>query len=379
MRGATKTGLVSLAETLPFLIFGLVAGAFVDRSRRIRLMIGADLGRALALLMVPVLFLAGTLNWVGLAGIAFFMGTMSALFNPARDSIIPDIGEGVDLIRVNSIFQTSVTAALVVGTGLAAAFLQLANGGNSIPRLVLLLGIDGVTFLVSAIFLGFLKLPLSIRAPQQIKYGSTLDDTKEGLVYALKNPLLLGLLFITAVDNLFIMGPATVGAALFIRSTLKMGPQALALYECAFSAAYLLVALALYKWGSSIPKGKMVIFGIILDGLTYIPFFWVRTYPMLLLAIFIHAISVPLIVVGRTAIIQQEIPKSRLGKVFSLMNLTVFGFWALSGVLTGWGGDQLADLLGSHMAPPVLFLISGIGGTLCGLLALNFRKLRLVQ
>ena len=71
VRGATKSGIVALAETLPYLLFGLMAGAVVDRSRRIRLMIGADLGRAAVLMLIPILFWLGGLSWASLAAVAF--------------------------------------------------------------------------------------------------------------------------------------------------------------------------------------------------------------------------------------------------------------------------------------------------------------------
>ena len=373
--GGTKSGIVSLASTLPFLIFGLIAGAIVDRSRRVRLMIVSDLARAALLVFVPVAYALGWLNWIVVGVVAFGVGTFTALFNPARDALIPDVDEGANLVRINSVFQTSIQSAIVVGTGLAALVLGFAGSGQEVPMLVALFGADGVSFLVSACALGVMRLPRQVRRPQASGTGSMAAEIRQALGLVRGSSALSGLLFITAVDNLFIMGPATVGANLFIRDTLQQGPQAMALFEGVLAVGWLLATLLLLRFAHAIRKGPAVIVGIVLDGLTYIPFFWIRTLEWLLVAIFVHALAIPLIVVCRTSIVQEAVPKHALGKVFGLLNLTIFGFWALSSLLTGIAADALAIRFGAT-APPLVFLISGIGGALCGVAALFFSGLR---
>jgi MFS family permease len=376
--GGTRAGVVSLASTAPFLIFGLVAGVIVDRSRRVRLMVVCDLARAALLFAVPAAYWAGVLDWFALAVIAFGSGTFTALFNPARDALIPDVGAGENLVRVNSFFQTSIQSAIVVGTALAAMLLGLSGaiGASEVPRLVLLFAADAGTFLVSAMALALLRLPADVRRPQCRRPGSALDDVREALRTVRGSSLLKGLLFITAVDNFFIMGPATVGANLLIRQTMGRGPAAMALFETTLAVGWFLATLLLLRHAARVPKGITVIVGMILDGLTYLPMFWIRSYPLLLAAIFVHALAIPLIVVCRAAIIQEAVPRENLGKIFSLLNLTIFGLWSLSSLVTGIAGDLLARHLGDELAAPTIFLVAGLGGALSGLAALGFRGLR---
>jgi MFS family permease len=70
-----KTGLVSLLNTLPFLVFGVISGALVDRFNRKRLMLGSDLLRGILLAMVPVAYMSGFLTWWVVALVGFLLAT----------------------------------------------------------------------------------------------------------------------------------------------------------------------------------------------------------------------------------------------------------------------------------------------------------------
>src|SRR5947209_6777275 len=72
--GATGVGLVSAARWLPYLLFGLVAGVLVDRSRRRPLLVTADLSRGLLLIGIPLLALTNQLSLVALMGFMAIFG-----------------------------------------------------------------------------------------------------------------------------------------------------------------------------------------------------------------------------------------------------------------------------------------------------------------
>jgi len=373
-----KAGFVAFLETFPFLLFGVFAGLIGDRFDRRRVMWISDIVRAGLLFSVPILFWFDLLRWWSVGIVAFGVGSFSAVFNPARDALVPDLVGETDLLRVNSFFQTTGRIAIVAGTGLAAVLLGIARTAvqtEDVPRLVMIFGLDGVTFLVSALFIFWIRLPPHLRGK------SNPDARLQGhlnkiVKWVRKDSLLLGLLFITAVDNLFIMGPAIVGINLFARDTLSKGPEAVALLEFVLAGGMLLASAGLLKWGTRLPKGKLVLIGIILDGLTYLPYYWIRSYSVLLVAVFIHSLSIPLIIVPRTTLVQENVPRSRLSQAFSLINLTIFGFWSISGLLTGWLASFLTQFSAVENAPPLIFLIAGLGGTTCGIAGFFFKGLR---
>lgn len=378
-QGALKAGTVSTLETLPFLLFGLLAGSFVDRYRRRTMMLLSDAARGLLLFFVPLLWALGWLSWVSLGAIAFLLSTFSTLFNPARDALIPSLVGKERLVQANAWVQTSTQLAMITGTLLAGVLLSVQptgpDGGEVLPMIRLLV-LDGLTFFVSFVCVWLIRVdepPLRPHRGAQPP-SSAWWEAVEGLQYAWGSPVLRGLLLLTAVDNFFIMGPAVVGANVFIKQTLGLEARHLAFFQAAMALGWLSGTLWMLRYGKHLPKGKLLLFGIAMDGATYLPFLAflseeVRSYGLSLLMIGIHGLFIPLITVTRTALIQELVPSERLGRVFALVNLTVVGFMALSSFTTG--------ALGEVLEAPWLFGLAGAGGALSGIVgAWVFRALR---
>jgi MFS family permease len=228
--------------------------------------------------------------------------------------------------------------------------------------MIRLLVLDGLTFFISFLTVWFIRVPED-DAQRPSSNRSPLRDAGEGLRYALGSPVLRGLLLLTAVDNFFIMGPAIVGANLFIKRTLGLEAQHLAFFEAALALGWLAGTVWVSRYGKRLAKGKLLLFGIVMDGATYLPFLaflMLRSYELALLLIFVHGLFIPLITVTRTSLIQEIVPGTHLGRVFALVNLTVVGFMALSSFTTG--------ALGEVLEAPWLFGLAGAGGALSGLL-----------
>ena len=101
------------------------------------------------------------------------------------------------------------------------------------------------------------------------------------------------------------------------------------------------------------------------------PLFFCRTLGAVQAALLIHAFVIPLIIIPRTVLIQRALPGRLHGRLFALVNVTVFG---MTGISAG-----LAGLLIEHMSPGTLFLAAGITGTLAALVGFRFTALRTAQ
>jgi MFS family permease len=321
-------------------------------------MILSDLLRAGILLPLPLLAGAVGLSYALVAAVAFLLACASTPFLPARDALLPQIAEGRSLVRFNAAFQTSGQLATLAGLWLGGVLMGGDPSASSTGRVVLVLALDGATFLASAATLALLVVPRAAPAPQAPSRPGLWREAREGLRDAARDPLLVGLLALTALDNLAIMGPAIVGATLFVKDTLRLAAGHLAWFEGTMALGFLVGALAIARFGARARKGPLILWGMVLDGLTYIPFFWVRSYPLALALILVHGLFIPWIVVGRTALLQHHVPEARRGKVFALVHLTVAGMTALSALAAGW----VAQAAGA----PALFLLAGAFGTLCG-------------
>jgi DHA3 family macrolide efflux protein-like MFS transporter len=164
------------------------------------------------------------------------------------------------------------------------------------------------------------------------------------------------------------MGPAIVGATIYVLDGLHLGPREVAWFEASLGAGYLVGAAAIARFGVAWRKGPTILWGMVLDGLTYLPFVVVDSWPLALVLIFVHGLFIPWIVVARTTLLQQHVPEERRGRVFALVGLTVAGMTALSALVAG----ALSEAFG----PRASFWFAGVVGAGCGLAGLLVPTLR---
>src|SRR6266540_6468540 len=90
-RSPAKAGIVGFAQSLPYLLFFLPAGALVDRWNRKRIMLVADAGRAVALGSVAVVLAVGSLRFAQIVAVAFVEGGLFVFFSLAETAALPQI------------------------------------------------------------------------------------------------------------------------------------------------------------------------------------------------------------------------------------------------------------------------------------------------
>ncbi len=135
------------ANVLPYLLFGLVVGAWVDRVNRKRLMIVTDLARALVIASIPLLAALRLLSVWWIYVVAFSSSTLSIGFVSAQFAAIPSLVKRDDLVTANGRIQAGYSTAAIFGPLLGGLLLALIP----LPSLLLL---DAFSFLVSAGSLG---------------------------------------------------------------------------------------------------------------------------------------------------------------------------------------------------------------------------------
>ena len=364
------SGLILAMGYLPPLLFSLPVGAMVDRLDRKSILITCAALQALVVGMVPLADRFGALTPATLMVFAFLLSSGTSFAIPARDSLIPWLVTAEQMHQANSYVRISSQMAFMAGPLVAS--LATAQLG-----LIHLFSIDSVTFGLNACFLWLVWVPLRPRNPTRrdprslpARDKGTWADIREGLHHAWEDRRLRGLMLLTALNNLVIMGPAMLGMPVFVREVLGLGEAGVKTYTWLLSTCFagmMLSSVLIGMLGRGLPKGKLIVWGSILDALTILPFFYIRALPALFLAMFLHGLTVPLISVPRVTLIQEIVPDDRRGRMFSLLNLAVIGFTALSMILTGvlsevWHMDRI-------------FLIAGILGTLGGLLGMGCREL----
>jgi MFS family permease len=197
-----EIALLGTIEFLPFMLFTLPAGAWVDRLRRRPIMIVGDLGRAAALISIPVVYAANpaALTIWQLYVVGFVTGTLTVFFDVSNQSYLPSIVERDELIEGNSKLQISQSAAQIAGPGVAGLLIDAVKAPFAIV-------IDSLSFVWSAFFVWLIRKPeppvLHPADAAGTNRPSIVSDVKEGLRFVLGHPALRAISAGTATSNLF--------------------------------------------------------------------------------------------------------------------------------------------------------------------------------
>ncbi|MGW2485713.1 MFS transporter [Streptomyces sp. NPDC001606] len=211
-RDPLALAVVTAAGTLPWLLFGVLGGALVDRWDRRRTMWVTDAARAVLLAIPAAAAGLDVLSIPLLAAVAFLLGLGGLFFDTAATAYLPDLlGRDPALLeRANSRLRGSQTAASgFAGPPAGSALLAI---GRSVPLLA-----DAVSFALSALLVR--SLPAAPRPVPQAARESLLRQARAGASYVFRDQLLLGLALRPAVGNIAFLAVETV-LALFAHDRL---------------------------------------------------------------------------------------------------------------------------------------------------------------
>ena len=202
--------LLTSAVWLPWLVFGLPAGAWVDRYRKRALMIACDLVSLILLASIAVSEWLGILTVAQLLLVALLAGLVSVFFKAAFQAYIPQVLQRDELIDGNAKLQSSAAFAMVSGPGIGGAvaqFLGIATG-------VLL---DAASFAVSAACL--LAAPSAEPESRTASPGRRIgQEIRDGVKFLVHDPYLLPLAAFTSTLGLGVSSSDSLMIIFFVRT-----------------------------------------------------------------------------------------------------------------------------------------------------------------
>ena len=195
---AFQVAVLGTVEFLPFMLFTLPAGVWVDRLRRRPILIAGDFARAVLLISIPVAYLAGSLTLDQLYVVGFLVGTCTVFFDVSYQSYLPSLVDREHIIEGNSKLEISRSAAQMGGPGLGGVLVQLLTA----PYAIL---VDAASFLGSGLFILGIRKQEPAPEPHAVEAGkpSLWTELKEGLRFVLSNPNLRAQAACTATSNFF--------------------------------------------------------------------------------------------------------------------------------------------------------------------------------
>lgn len=191
---AADMSLLGAAQYLPYLVFGLLAGAWVDRLQHRPLLIAADVGRAVLIGSIPPMWLIGSLSMAYLIVLSLFFGTLTVFFDIAYQAFLPVLVGRDHLLEGNSKLAASESLGRLAGPSLGGMLIQLASAPLAIVA-------DALSFLGSALFLWRIKLrepPLSTSRQRDV-----FREIGDGIRFVRHEPLLRSLAIASGLLNLF--------------------------------------------------------------------------------------------------------------------------------------------------------------------------------
>ncbi|MEY2437114.1 MAG: hypothetical protein QOF97_1950 [Acidimicrobiaceae bacterium] len=192
-----EVGSLTAVEFLPFLLVGLPAGAWVDRMRRRKVLIVADIGRFVALASVPFAHAFASLTLAHLFVVAFITGVLTVFFDVAYQSYLPELVTREQLVDGNAKLAASESTAHVVGPGVGGALIGAVGASTAVVA-------DAISYALSCVCLLFIRTPSE--EPERPADGtrpSLVADIREGLRFVWHENRIRAVAFCTATSNLF--------------------------------------------------------------------------------------------------------------------------------------------------------------------------------
>ncbi len=257
--GATpmQMGYLSALGSLPALLFGLLAGAWVDRHKRRPVLIGADIGRALILAIVPLSAVLGMLKIEVLYGAAFLVGALGLFFNVAYRSYLPGLVGKEQLVKANSRLELSNSIAEILGPGAAGGLIQLVGAPIAIA-------VDAFSFIISAFSIGWIRKPEIVVKSDERKTNLWIE-IKAGLRLVFGEPRLRALAGCLSTLNLF---NSIIEAVSILFLTRQVGLSAgwLGVIFAGGSIGFLLGAVIAERVTSGLGLGRGLVLSVLVIG-----------------------------------------------------------------------------------------------------------------
>ena len=269
--GATPSqmGLLAAASSLPNLLFGLVAGVWVDRVPRRPILVWADIGRALLLASIPAAALLGQLSFLHLWIVTIAAGALTVFFQIAAISLLPALVMRSELVEANSKLSTSDALLAIAGPAVAGGLVQLLGAA----RVIL---IDAVSYLLSALALSGVSEAgpsqaqpceedeaINRHARSRLTARSIRLEIAEGMYELLRTPLLKAL---TISSSLGMFAGAVTAAVqmLFLVDQLNFTPAVIGTVLACGGAGSLLGALLSTGAARILHVGRTLVLGKLL-------------------------------------------------------------------------------------------------------------------
>jgi MFS family permease len=360
----TQMGLLTAMEILPFVLFSLPSGVWLDRVRKLPVYIWGETLLAVAVATVPLASLMGWLTMTWLYVVGFVLGTVYTTAGSAAQIVLTQVVSRDRLVEAHAKNALASSGAEVAGPGFAGMLIKLMGAPMT-------LAVDAILVLISALILRGIKVDEELH---KVDGAAFWRDLKAGVRFVRERVLLIGLACTVGGWQLF-YSAAQVVQILFATRTLGLSAQEVGLSYVALGAGTVLASIFGHRISRRLGPGPCLVLGVALTGLGWLLLalapanrFGVAAFAIML---FVFGVGAVLIFINFLSLRQSVTPAPMLGRMTSTMRWLILIPAAPGALAGGW--------LGEHVGLRSALWFAGVGTLLLSLLAWRYTVLRHVS
>ena len=344
---ALSVGLMLMATAAPSLLVGLFAGVFVDRYDRKKIMITADLIRALLVVLIPFLV---PINIIWLYIIVMLTSAIGQFFDPAHESVLPEVASDEELASANSLMAISSFGSTAVGFAAAGLIASAADISWAFY-------IDSATFLISALCIYLINIK-PFTAEDETSVSIVISNLRAGMRQLFNTPILRSL-FTAQVPVLIAFGLSNTLLLPFALRALKATEFEYGLQEGLTSIGFVVGSLLMANVFDRMREGVWIAVSYLAMAVAGIIYSSLHSIPLAILIVTISGFFNAPSSIARRIVVQRNTPREMRGRVNSV-------FFVARDVLflVGMGAAGLADAIDVRLMYLVSALILLLGGIL---------------
>lgn len=348
---------IYVANTVPAMLLGTVAGVWADRWPKRAVMVASNGLRGLLLLLAPFCLLPGP-EWLGLSWgywglvlMTFLESVLTQFFAPAEQAAIPLLVPSELLLAANSLYQATSMAATIVGFALGDPILRLLQSGLAA------IGIPGGEFVLLPFCYGMAALAISrIRlreAASQARRSSVWQEVGEGLAVlrgrpSVRSAMVQLVLLYSLLAALYVLAISLAAAVP------GLGPTRFGTLLALSGVGLAVGAVAVAQLGHGLNRRRLAAAGLAVIAWSLLLLGQLRGNLVLtLLLCAVLGVGAAMLAIPAQTTIQEDTPEAMRGKVFGLQNNLINIALSLPLVLAG-------AVVSRYGLLPVLWTLAGI-------------------
>jgi len=370
---ATKFASIFAVMLIPEIILGPIAGVLADWFDRKKIIVFFDLFRGAIIGVYAILFLMnGKLSMLSIYILVIILSIASLIFQPAVSTVIPSIIKKEDLVDANGINTLIMNVGVFISPGIAGFLFGIYGIG-------IILVLNSVSFIVSAVSEIFIRIPKTNKKPDKISFKSFRIDFAEGFKFIINKKIILTIIMLGFVVNFAFNPLFSVGIIYISKSVLKVSDFLYGTLQSILVISMFIAPFLCSYISKKIKLGKLLFFDIffvsfliaimsIIPSSKFLGLFSGNIIPFVSLIVITFTICV-IIGVGNISIgtmIQSEVPIHMMGRVSTVMNTGLLAASPIGQMVFGVLYDKIDTWICVFIVFVILFVaIMLFRNTLC--------------